>query len=74
MDLEKVLIRFYKSFNYDYLRKSNPKVVDKHDWEFVDSAWYPFVEIPIESKTTTIVGENESGKSHLLSAIEKGIP
>ncbi len=32
-----------------------------------------FIEIPIESDVTTIVGANESGKSHLLSAIAKVI-
>ncbi|WP_347710592.1 AAA family ATPase [Desertifilum sp. FACHB-1129] len=31
------------------------------------------MEVPIENKITTIVGANESGKSHLLSAIEKAI-
>ncbi|WP_237396938.1 AAA family ATPase [Okeania sp. KiyG1] len=35
--------------------------------------WYPYVQIPIDSKVTTVVGANESGKSHLLSAIKKGI-
>ena len=31
------------------------------------------LKVPIENKITTIVGANESGKSHLLSAIEKAI-
>jgi predicted ATPase len=35
--------------------------------------WYPFVRVPVDSRVTTIVGANESGKSHLLTAIEKGI-
>ncbi len=35
--------------------------------------WYPYIQIPIDPKVTTIVGANESGKSHLLSAIEKTI-
>ncbi len=29
--------------------------------------------MPIDDKITTVVGENESGKTHLLTAIEKGI-
>ena len=32
---------------------------------------FPFIEIPIEHDITTIVGANESGKSHLLNAIAK---
>ena len=33
------------------------------------AADYPFIEISLEDDITTIVGGNESGKSHLLSAI-----
>jgi predicted ATPase len=32
---------------------------------------FPFIEVPIEDDITTIVGANESGKSHLLNAISK---
>lgn len=39
----------------------------------IDEKWFPYVSIPIDSKVTNVVGANESGKSHLLSAIEKGI-
>lgn len=39
----------------------------------IDNVFYPYIEVSIESKITTIVGANESGKSHLLSAIEKAI-
>lgn len=40
---------------------------------------FPFIEISLEDDITTVVGANESGKSHLLSAISKvltgqGIP
>ncbi|WP_223265253.1 AAA family ATPase [Nostoc sp. 'Peltigera membranacea cyanobiont' 210A] len=42
-------------------------------WEKIDNAFYPYIEIPLDPKITTIVGANESGKSHLLSAIEKAI-
>ena len=72
MLLKTIFVRFYKSFNYDYLRKNNPKVNQK-PWETVNGMWYPFVQIPIEEKVTMIVGANESGKSHLLDAIEKAI-
>ena len=73
MFLKSVLIRFYKSFNYDYLRKSDSKVKAPLPWETFDGMWYPYVTIPIEQDITAVVGENESGKSHLLHAIEQGI-
>jgi hypothetical protein len=74
MFLKTVFVRFYKSFNYDYLRKFNVDVTRRYPWEFLDEqTWYPFVRIPIDSKITTVVGANESGKTHLLTAIEKGI-
>lgn len=73
MRLKSVFVRFYKSFNYDYLRKIKAEEVDQKPWEWVNDQFYPFVEVPIERKITTIVGANESGKSHLLTAIEKGL-
>ncbi|MEW6129598.1 MAG: AAA family ATPase [Acidobacteriota bacterium] len=72
MNLKTVFIRFYKSFNFDYLRKYH-KNAQRNPWEMIDGLWYPHVRIPIDGKVTTIVGANESGKSHLLSAIKKGI-
>jgi len=70
--LKEVLIRFFKSFNYDYLRKHHPNA--KPDpWEQLDVGWFPFVRIPLMRDITTVVGANESGKSHLLSAVEKGL-
>ena len=72
MRLKTVFIRFYKSFNFDYLRKNHPDA-KPYAWEYLeDGRWYPYVRIPIEDKVTAIVGANESGKSQLLSAIEKG--
>lgn len=72
MHLKKLFIRFYKSFNDDFLRKNDSRVKPK-PWEKINDAFYPYIEVPIEDKITTIVGANESGKSHLLSAIEKAI-
>ena len=72
MHLKTVFIRFYKSFNDDFLRKNDGRVTPR-PWEKIDNAFYPYIEIPIENKITTIVGANESGKSHLLSAVEKAI-
>lgn len=73
MYLKSLLVRFYKSFNFDFLRKFNPKASERSEWEMIDGMWYPYVRIPIEKDITVVVGENESGKSHLLDAIEKGI-
>jgi hypothetical protein len=72
MQLKAVLVRFYKSFNFDYLRKFHPRGT-RREWEDLEGMWYPFVEIPIEPTVTTVVGANESGKTHLLTAIEKGL-
>jgi AAA15 family ATPase/GTPase len=72
MHLKTVFIRFYKSFNDDFLRKNDDRANPK-PWEKLDGAFYPHIEVPIESKITTIIGANESGKSHLLSAIKKAI-
>src|SRR5215217_3191899 len=72
MLLKTVFVRFYKSFNFDYLRKYHPQA-EHHPWEMMDEMWYPYVRVPIDPKVTTVVGANESGKSHLLTAIEKGV-
>ena len=72
MRLSTVFVRFYKSFNFDYLRKHH-RDAEQEPWEDLDGAWYPFVRIPIDTEVTTVVGANESGKTHLLTAIEKGI-
>jgi predicted ATPase len=73
MLLKTVFIRFYKSFNFDYLRKFHDGAKPM-PWEMIDkSLWYPHVRIPIDPQITTMVGANESGKTHLLTAIEKGI-
>ena len=76
MRLESIFIRFYKSFNVDYMRQHNSKV-QKKPWEIIKAddteMWYPYIQVPIDPKITAVVGANESGKSHLLSAIEKAI-
>lgn len=72
MQLKTVFIRFYKSFNDDFLRKNDDRVKPK-PWEKIGETFYPYIEVPVESQITTVVGANESGKSHLLSAIEKAI-
>lgn len=70
MYLSEVQIRFYKAFNYDYLRKFD-KSSKPEPWELMeDGSWYPFVPVRLEQDLTTIVGANESGKSQVLDAIE----
>lgn len=73
MKLATVYARFYKSFNFDSVRKSARNAEPKGDWEIYAGQWFPYIEVPVDNRLTTIVGANESGKSHLLSAIEKAI-
>jgi predicted ATP-dependent endonuclease of OLD family len=72
MRLKTVFVRFYKSFNYDYLRKVHADAKFE-TWDKLDGSPYPYLRIPLDAQVTTVVGANESGKSHLLSAIEKGL-
>ncbi|HUZ97476.1 MAG TPA: AAA family ATPase, partial [Edaphobacter sp.] len=77
MKIAKVLLRWYKSFNINYLGYADRHAnTVRRPWNGlgVDESMaqdFPFIEIPIERDITTIVGGNESGKSHLLSAISK---
>lgn len=72
MRLTRLYVRFYKSFNYDYERKAARDERDRDPWDILDDgAFYPYVRVDLEPSITTIVGANESGKSHLLDAIEK---
>ena len=70
MLLKTIFVRFYKSFNDDFRRRLDHRAKPK-PWENIDDNWYPYIRVPIDRKITTIVGANESGKSHLLSAIKK---
>ncbi len=77
MKIEKILLRWYKSFNIRYLFEDpdrNSKL--SRPWNSLEvtekfAEDFPFIEIPVESDITTIVGGNESGKSHLLDALCK---
>jgi energy-coupling factor transporter ATP-binding protein EcfA2 len=71
MKLSTAYARFYKSFNFDHVKKLNAK--DKLPWDEFRGQRYPYICVPLDSKITTIVGANESGKSHLLDAIKKAI-
>ena len=57
MLISRVLVRFYKSFNFDYLRK-HLAGAQPDPWEGVDGSWYPYVQVPVDPKVTTAVGAN----------------
>ncbi len=67
MRLTRVFARFYKSFNFDHVRKAAG--VQRKPWEMMGESWYPYVEVPVDRRITAVVGANESGKSQLLGAI-----
>lgn len=79
MKASKVLLRWYKSFNVNYMNYADRRHgVVSRPWNSLHveggaDSDYEFIEIPIENDITTIVGANESGKSHLISAISKVI-
>jgi predicted ATPase len=77
MKLSKILLRWYKSFHFNYRgttdkgEASSYRPWNKMSPAYARGAEFPFIEIPVERDITTIVGANESGKSHLLNAISK---
>lgn len=77
MKLNKVLLRWYKSFHLNYRGYTDRSGAEPwRPWnrmspDFAADAEFPFIEIPVERDITTVVGGNESGKSHLLNAISK---
>ncbi|MGW6521736.1 AAA family ATPase [Streptomyces sp. NPDC054962] len=74
MFISAVYIRFFRSFNYDYLRKASDNFTP-NPWDLLDDGGlkYPFVRIPLEEGVTTVVGANESGKSQLLAAVQRAL-
>ena len=70
MRLQAVYTRFYRAFNYDYLRASGPSAT--HDpWDVLsDGNVRHYVQARIDSELTCIVGANEAGKSQLLDAVQ----
>lgn len=69
MRVRQVWIRFYKSFNFDYELKATPGSTPL-PWQQTEDGWMPHVRIPVEPDITAVVGANESGKTHLLDAIQ----
>ncbi|WP_419664766.1 ATP-dependent nuclease [Streptomyces sp. 2-1] len=74
MFISAVYIRFFRSFNFDYLRKASENFVAA-PWDVLDGddRKYPFVKVLLEESVTTVVGANESGKSQLLAAIQRAL-
>lgn len=73
MLIEAVYARFFRSLNYDYLRKSDPRYTPD-PWDRTPSgADYPFIRVRLDSEITTVVGANESGKSQLLDAVKMAL-
>ncbi|MBN9240160.1 MAG: hypothetical protein J0J03_10830 [Leifsonia sp.] len=72
MKLERVHVRFYRSFNFDYERKWH-KSSKEESWEDVTQGWYPFVRVNIDPEVTAVIGANEAGKTQLLNAIESAV-
>jgi hypothetical protein len=70
--LKTAYARFYKSFNFDHARKLDRRV-SKQPWEMFRERFYPYVTVELDPRITTVVGANESGKSHLLDVIRKAV-
>jgi predicted ATPase len=67
----RLLLRWYKSFNTRFEPLGGHSQPTIRPWEKYESEFFPYVEIPLDRRITTVVGANESGKSHLLSGISK---
>ncbi|MBN9619393.1 MAG: hypothetical protein J0H43_06625 [Actinobacteria bacterium] len=70
MKLERAYVRFFRSFNFDYELKARPGSHER-EWDRTDLGWYPYVRLDVDPRITAVVGANESGKSHLLDAVER---
>jgi hypothetical protein len=76
MRVSRVFLRRYKSFNVSLGHYPDRRAGSvQRPWNALgigkDGPEFGFIEIPIEQDVTTIVGANESGKSHLLSGLGK---
>jgi hypothetical protein len=71
MFLSNVLVRWYRSFNTLSLDREDADPFKTAIWTKVGKEQFPFVSLELDSKITTVVGANEAGKSHVLSALLK---
>lgn len=74
MQLTTVYARFFRSLNFDFMKRASSDYKPL-PWDEVPGgpAPYPFVKVSLDDHITTIVGANESGKSQVLAAIEFGL-
>ena len=74
MRLKTIYVRFYRAFNFDYIRKADRRSdsqTDPNPWDMMDDGnFYPYIAVNVDHELTCVVGANESGKSQLLSAVE----
>jgi hypothetical protein len=71
MQITGILLRWYLSFNVAALGPA--ETLPSGPWHSFRGESFPFVHVPLNRLITTVVGANESGKSHLLSAVAKVI-
>lgn len=69
MRVSKVYVRFYRAFNFDYLRKHHPNAAPD-PWDTHEGLFYPYIRVDLDDAITCVVGANEVGKSQLLDAVE----
>lgn len=71
--IKTMYVRFYKSFNYDYLRKYKVNRDEGEPWDAAPGSdlFYPFVRVELDRGITTVVGANEAGKSQLIGAVKR---
>lgn len=72
MRVAAIYARFYRAFNYDYLRKAH-EGFDPDPWDKMEGEDYPYIRIPMDPEMTCVVGANESGKSQLLDIVEQSL-
>ena len=71
--LETVYARFFRSLNYDYIRRFDTNY-EADPWDSTPSGtFYPFVELRLDPDITTVVGGNESGKTQMLDAVQSAL-
>lgn len=73
MRLATVYARFFRSLNFDFIKRSSPGYKSL-PWDSTpDGSYYPFVKLDLDPSITTVVGANEAGKSQVLEAIKFGL-
>lgn len=73
MLIETIYVRFFRSFNFNYLRRAH-RDYEADPWDaMADGRTFPFVRVPLSGDVTTVVGANESGKSQLLGALKRAL-